>query len=263
MSSLAHNGPCQSSPKGRQHKMPQDVRILSARRAFEFAVDELRITMLSLPAVIAQIQQLFQFQAAQVGTPPETFGPIPATFPPGLVFAQGQFIAEDQQLVFIRTLAIEPRRIVIDVSAPSSTIDPIASLFMQVAASIQSPDGSPVIGQPQRVLDHSEVAFDWSATALQSAYSPALWELIGSHITVPSGIDHVQVVPTMSFYLQPAEADFPGATNTGHGLLQLAPRAGTKPAEGHYFSRAPLPSEAHIAYLEALDRSLLSSPATR
>ena len=219
--------------------------------------------MLSLPAVITQIQQLFQFQAAQVGTPPETFGPVPATFPPGLVFAQGQFISEDQQLVFIRTLAIEPRRIVIDVSAPSSAIDPIASLLMQIAASFQSPDGSPVIGQPQRVLDHSELAFDWPATALQSAYAPALWELIGSQIMVPSGIDHVQVVPTVSFYLQPAEADFSGVTNTGHGLLQLAPRAGTTPDGGHYFSRAPLPTDAHIAYLEALERSLQGSLSAR
>lgn len=243
--------------------MPQNVRILSARRAYEFAMDELRVTMLSLPTVIAQLQQIFQFQAAQPITPPETFGPVPVTFPPGLVFAQGQFITEDQQLIFIRTLAIESRRIVIDVSAPSTAINPIAALFMQFATSIQSPDGSPVMGQPQRVLDHSELAFDWPALILQHAYSPALWELIGSHITAPSGIDDAQVVPTLSFYLQPAEADFPGAIATGHGLLQLAPRAGTKPSEGHFFSRAPLPTEAHIAYLEVLERSLQGSAVAR
>lgn len=242
--------------------MPQNIRVLSARRAYEFAVDDLRVTMLSLPSVIANIQQLFQFQAFQATTPPETFGPVPGTFPPGIVFAQGQFVTEDQQLIFIRTLAVEPYRLVFDVAAPSSSIEPLAALFMQIATSIQSPDGSPVLGTPQRVLEHSELVFDWS-TQLQHAFNPALWRIIESDIIERSGIERAYVTPTVNFYLQPAGSDFPGAVSTGHGLLQLAPRAGTNPEDGHYFSRAPLPSDAHIAYLEAIERSLDAAATER
>lgn len=235
--------------------MLQNVRVLSARRAYEFAVDELRVTMLSLPAVIASVQRIFQFQAVQVATPPETFGSVAITFPPGLVFAQGQFITEDQQAIPIRTLSVEPRRLVFDVAAPSKTLDVITAAFLTFAESIHSPDGSAVVGQPQRMLEHSELSFDWPVQ-LENAFSPLLWKTIQSHVVARSGIEHAQLAPTISFYLQSPGAGFPGATATGHGLLQLTYRADTTLEDGHYFSRAPLPTDEHIAYLEEVERSL-------
>src|SRR5229473_6611130 len=106
--------------------MLEHVKLLSSRRAYEFRTDNLRLSMLSIKPVQEQIQQLFQFQASVMGTPMATFGDVPIAYPPGFVFDMGVWISQqDKQLIPIRLLHFEQRRIVIDVTGPSSAITAI------------------------------------------------------------------------------------------------------------------------------------------
>jgi len=50
------------------------------------------------------IQQLFQFQLATIGSPLPTFGDVPATFPPGVVFDHGVALSPGDRMVPIRLL---------------------------------------------------------------------------------------------------------------------------------------------------------------
>src|SRR5258708_3755498 len=102
--------------------MPEQIAVLTSRRAYEFAADQLRLTILSTQPVYSQMQQAFQFQAVQVGTPQETFGPVPQTSPPGLVFGLGAAVSPEGQVIPIRALVFEPRRIVLDVAGPSQSV---------------------------------------------------------------------------------------------------------------------------------------------
>src|SRR5258708_28360188 len=102
--------------------MLEQVKLLTSRRAYEFRPDDLRISMLSTKPVQEQIQQLFQFQTAMMGTPIATFGDVPVTYPPGFVFDMGVWISQDKQIIPIRFLHFEQSRIVIDVALPASAI---------------------------------------------------------------------------------------------------------------------------------------------
>src|SRR5581483_2971695 len=108
------------------HNMLAQVKILTSRRAYEFSPDALRLSSVSIQPVQYQIQQLFNFQSSAIGTPMATFGEVPSTFPPGIVFNIGVWIHQEEHIVPIRFLHFEQNRIVIDVVGPTIAIDDIA-----------------------------------------------------------------------------------------------------------------------------------------
>ena len=77
--------------------MPQDVTLYSARCSYEFAVDDIRLTMLT--ALQSLIHQTFSFQIVQIGTPAPTFGEAPVTSPPVIVFGNSNFVGPDGSYV--------------------------------------------------------------------------------------------------------------------------------------------------------------------
>jgi hypothetical protein len=60
-----------------------------------------------------------------MGSPIATFGEVSVTYPPGFVFAMGVWISQEKQILPIRFIHFEQRRIVIDVVGPSSAITAI------------------------------------------------------------------------------------------------------------------------------------------
>src|SRR5713226_7710191 len=128
--------------------MLEQVKILTSRRAYEFSADAIRLTMLSIQPVQQQIKQLFDFQSAIIGSPMPTFGAVPATYPPGLVFNLGVWIHQEEHIVPIRFLHFEQNRIIIDVAGPTTAIDGIADRLFHFLSGIQAADGSPIVGEP-------------------------------------------------------------------------------------------------------------------
>ena len=238
--------------------MLEQIKILSSRRAYEFRQDDLRLSVLSTKPVQQQFQELFHFQASAMGSPSPTFGDVPATYPPGYVFDMGVWVSADEKLVPIRFLHFEQRRIVIDVAGPSSAIAGIFERVKDFFAELYAPDGSPVIGEPERILDYSEITARYPFSPETLIAEPFRKILKGM---LPESSDTSKVmIPTFSaqFYSLDQElASIPSANDVR--ALTFALRAGTRPDQHIYFSSAPLDSETHLNYLNELEAAFTKS----
>jgi hypothetical protein len=231
----------------------EKAKILTARRAYEFRPDDLRLTVLSVAQVYQQIQEVFSFHVGVVATPQQMFGPVPKTIPPGVVLDFGTTQTPDDIPTPMRFLHFEPRRIVIDVAGPSSAIDWTYEQIQHILKETTAPDGSPVIGVPDRVRDYSEISVRYDF-GFESLVSGPLIELAQgkfgseSHSVLPLGVKFQAVEPGTT--VSPGEVGAPGFSRGN--TIEL--RAGTHPEDRTYLSAAELPTDQHLAWLEALDR---------
>ncbi len=233
----------------------EQTKIISARRAYEFHPDDVRLSMLSLAAVRQAIQQSFSFEVAQIATPMQTFGPILNTIPPGLVFDFGNTQTPEGDPTPLRFLHIEPSRLVIDVAGPSSAIDFTFEHLWNVLSEVESPDGSPLIGEPHRIRDYSEISTKLKLdpeelfgnrwlTLAQKAFGGEDKKVI------PLGVRFQAIEP--GNVVKPAEI---GHINFARGNL-IEIRTETNPENGVYLSGAEVPTDQHLAWLESLEREL-------
>lgn len=235
--------------------MIEQTKVLSARRAYEFRPDDLRLTVLSVAQVYQQIQQFFSFQVAAIGTPQQTFEAVPNTMPPGLVLDFGTTQTPEGVPVPIRFLHFEPRRIVIDVAGPSSAIDWTFEQLQHILAQVQSPDGSPIIGEPSGTRDYSEIIVRYDFSFEDLVGGPLLelaQEIFGEseRSVLPLSVKFRAVDPITE--VDPGKIGF-GGFSQGNSL-EL--RAATRPEERSFFSVTELPTDEHLAWLEALDQRL-------
>ncbi len=230
-------------------------KIITARRAYEFRPDDLRLTVLSVEQVHQQIRQFFSFQVALVATPQQTFGPIPATVPPGVVLDFGTTQTPDEIPTPLRFMHFEPRRIVVDVAGPSSAIDWTYEQLQRILTEIRAPDGSPVIGEPNRIREYSEinVRFDFGFEKLVSGPLLKLAQKAfaeDDHEVLPLGIKFHAVGPDGE--VEPGRIGLSGFSEGNS--IEL--RAGTRPNDGIFLSVAELPTDQHVAWLESLEREV-------
>lgn len=236
--------------------MPEHIKILASRRAYEFHADDLRLSTLSMKPVQAQIQQLFQFQTTVMGQPMPTFGEVPSTYPPGMVFDMGVWLTPEEQLIPIRFLHFEQRRIVIDIAGPSSVITAIFDRLQQFLSELQAADGSPVIGKPERVLDYSEITAHFPFS-LESLVVPSLRNLFAKVAHKDVKDMGFSVIPMFVIQTVPGNQNVAAiAGPSDPHAFTFALRTGTRPEERIYLSNAPLDSEAHLSYLNELESSL-------
>lgn len=238
--------------------MLEQIKTLTSRRAYEFRPDDLRLTLLSTEENQELIKQLFHFPLANIGTPITTFGPIQNMLPPGLVFNLGRWVSPEGQVIPIRFLHFEPRRIVIDVAGPSGAIDFIFQQLCEGLADQHLVDGTPVIGEPQQILDYSEITARFSTT-LQILFAQKVREVLLKALSSKGSGEELVVSPTVYLQMETRGKESTGAVvSPDSRVFQLAPRLETRPEEHIYFSGAPLDSETHLAYLEELEAALAS-----
>jgi hypothetical protein len=235
----------------------KQLLILTGRKGYEFKLDSLRLSMLSTTEIRNLIGETFRFQAHAVGTPPATFGPVPVTLPPGVIFQVGEWISEDGGVVPIRFINMEPSRIVIDVAGPTAAAEAIFAALNKLLADKTAPDGLALIGNPDRVLTFSECSFIADGDLLRLFVPPVhtLW----SKVATREGIAEERAIlfPTVHMRVGTQVEINTGDVNYGDGRsFTLALRAGTTPNEQTFFSSAPLDTEPHVAYLQELTRLL-------
>src|SRR6266566_6090498 len=238
--------------------MLEKVKILTSRRAYEFSPDALRLSSVSIQPVQQQIQQLFRFQSSVIGTPMQTFGEVPTTFPPGIVFNLGAWIHQEEHIVPIRFLHFEQNRIIIDVAGPTAAIDGIADRLFHYLSGLQAADGSPVVGEPERVLDYSEITAQF-LYPLDVIFSKPLRRLLSKTMSIGISNKSKMMIPTVAIQVFPTDEVLPAvpSANDPHAFT-LALRSGTRPEEHIYYSGAPLDTEAHLSYLNELEATLRS-----
>src|SRR5713226_3621541 len=233
--------------------MLEQVKILASRRAYEFSPDTLRLTSLSIQGVQQQIQQLFNFQSFTIGSPIPTFGEVPATYPPGVVFNLGVWIHQEEHLVPIRFIHFEPKRIVIDVAGPSAAIDGIRERLFYLLSGLRAADGTSVVGEPERILDYSEISARFSYP-LDALLPRPVRRLLSKTISIGGDTTSKVIIPTVSVRAFPKDEKVPviPSTTDPHAFT-FALRSGTRPDEFIYYSGAPLDSETHLNYLNELE----------
>src|SRR6266496_6255475 len=242
--------------------MLEQVKLLASRRAYEFRPDDLRLSTLSIKPVQEQIQRLFQFQTAVMGSPMPTFGEVPATYPPGFVFNMGTWISEDKQIIPIRLLHFEQRRIVIDVAGPSVAITTIYEHLRHFLSELQAPDGSPIVGEPEQILEHSVISAQFPFS-IDTIFTPPLRKLFTRALNANASGEELALVSTIVTQKHPAGQEITRLANPEESYaLTLGLRVGTKPEEHIYLSGAPLDSEAHLSYLNELE-AILSTKLLR
>jgi len=235
-----------------------NVRIIGARRAYEFAPDDIRLSSLTLPSVIDTIRHAFQFQTATIGTPAASFGPVPPTLPPGLVFTLGRVVDVSGSEIPVRALNFEPRRIVVDVVGFSSTIDVVYQKIRALLADLESGDGSPVLGEPIATLDQS-VMTAHLAFSPDDVLPPSLRAVFETAMGIAPGGEPGVIVPTILVQKAFLDQEFPGGQISSPGVFQFALREGFHPDDRVYFSVAPLDSDSHIRYLAELEAAVTSA----
>ncbi|HLG61655.1 MAG TPA: hypothetical protein VKY19_06965 [Ktedonosporobacter sp.] len=239
--------------------MPEQIKLLTSRRAYEFHADDLRLSTLSLKPIQEQIQQLFHFQSSTMGTPIPTFGDVPATYPPGFVFNMGVWLSPEQQIIPIRFLHFEQRRVVIDVAGPSTAITAIYEQLLHFLHQMQAGDGSPIIGQPERILDYSEITSQLRFSIDEMFISP-LRKLFTKTVIPVESNQPLTLVPTLALGAYQSDQELHATPSPNEPqTFTLTFRVGTRPEEKIYFSAAPLDSETHRIYLSDLEAVLASA----
>lgn len=239
--------------------MLEQVKIITSRRAYEFGADSIRLSTLSIQPIQQQMQQLFGFQSSTIGTPMTTFGTVPSTFPPGIVFNLGVWIHQEQQIVPIRFIHVEQNRIVIDVAGPTGAIEGIAERLFHFLSGLQAADGSPVVGEPERVLDYSEITAQFPYS-LETMLAKPFQRLLGKTLNVDNGNAAKTIIPTIAIQVVSSDEVLPSVpgANDPH-VFTFALRSGTQPDQHIYHSGAPLDSETHLHYLNELAEALTKS----
>ncbi len=230
-----------------------EVKVISARRAYEFRPDNLRLTSLTVREVVSMIQEEFDFRGVSITTPPPVFGEVAVTIPPGLVFNVGATRLSGGQTAPIRFLHFEPERIVVDVAAPTSAIDEIFGQLRKRLAEVKSPDGSLAIGELERVRDYSEVSAQLDVGFDQLLSTPLA--VAAQRMFAPE--EEAKTVP-VTLVLHVGNSSSPvSKPDFGQAVIQI--RAGTSPDEHIYFSSVDLPSDQNVEWLTTLEARIAQS----
>lgn len=230
----------------------KDMSIFSSRRAYEFAQDDIRLTLLSSQPVVAFLKQAFQFELAGIATPMETFGPVPQTIPPGLVFNYGIAPEPEGSGTAIRLMHIEQRRIVIDLAGPSSAIEGSYTHLQRLLAELRSPEGYPAIGKPILIRDHTEIRATLDVDTSLLAPSQVLRVAEATFAMNPLSRP---IVPVLTLRM-PTENEYAGGGVPQSETYTLDIRAGTAVSNRIYYSSAPLDSDRHLAFLADIEATL-------
>src|SRR5262249_41436956 len=224
-----------------------DIKFVTARRAYEFGPDQLRLSALCTPPVEERLRALFHFRIAAMGSPTPTFGEVPSVFPPGYVFDMGFWLSPEEVLVPIRFIHFEPERIVIDVTGKSDAITPIYDLLWEAVGSIQTPDGSTVIGKPANIREYTEISAH-CAFPFDALIAPGVRRILAARN------EGMALIPTLAVHATDPKIAFAGMQPAW--AFNFAIRVSTRPEEQMCFSSAPLESDAHLEYLQELAQAL-------
>ncbi len=235
--------------------MPR-ATIPTAQRTYEFRPEGIRLSLMTMAHVNQAIRAAFNFQAAQIGTPAPTAGLVPLTIPPGLVFNFGAVRPIDGVSTPIHFLHIEPRRIVFNVAGPSSAIDIAFEQLLEVVSNFPSPDGSPVIDTPERVLDYSEITRP-AVFRPEVIISAQLRDLIQPALHGAHPQTSLAISPSIRVTMFDPEAEYGGLPTAGMGIMFVYElRAGSHLDDQIYLSAASLPTDTHLALRDQVDALL-------
>lgn len=238
----------------------ESFSIMSARRSYEYRLDDIRLTLLSNRGVIHHIREAFAFEIASAGSPMETFGSVPSTLPPGLVFDFGLVPFPEGEATAVRFIHFEQTRIVIDVAGPSAAIDAAFTTLNELLGGIRGPGGVVALGRPVDVRDYSEIQFRPSFRP-DDLVPGGMYSAIATALAGPSNKATAVAVPALQVRLVDPTREYQGASTPPYDIFTLDLRARTILSDEVFYSGAPLDTDAHLALLAEIEEILVKNPA--
>jgi hypothetical protein len=226
-----------------------DINLLSSRRAYEFKMDDLRLSAVCSVPVREALRTAFNFEIVQVISPNPTFGEVPSTAPPGLVCAGGAWVQDDGSLVPIRFINFELRRIVIEVSGPTSAIDIVYSRVEAVLGEVVLAGKSPLVGEPIRTRDHSDFTIELSSS-LAALFPEPLVQSVTKALALSD--QELDVAPLLHIEFLARGQELSGIPGENLGSVELAVRVLTKASDRICYSGMSLDSDSHARWLKTL-----------
>lgn len=232
--------------------MVTDFTVLSTRRVYEYPQDSIRLTALTTIEAQRALRDAFAFQDVGSGTVAGAFETALVTQPSGLTCSFGRMLTDEDEIIPVRYLTLNARRLMIDVAAASDAIDMIYHRAVEILGGISVPGGIKTIGQPVATRDYSEVTARVSFSADELLAGPFLDWLRhtggGLDLSAVSAI-----VPTIQWQLADPNEEYQGLATP---FAVAAVRAGTRVGDRVLFSAAYLDSSAHLSHLQSLETSL-------
>lgn len=227
---------------------------MSASRSYEYAVDDLRLTLLSHGNVVEHLRGVFSFEQAEITRPPETYGPVLVTSPPGLLLGGGLVPGLGERIGTIRMITVDARRLVIEVAGPSSEIALVFDHLMESLSEVEASDGGKAFGTPVSTQEHSELSF-WSASLLEGMIAPEISEVLKKY-GLPRDDDHaMNFIPSLRAKFQERHLEY-FANPTDMNAFSIDMRSGDTFDRGLLYSAAPLDSDTHLAMLDEIEQAL-------
>jgi hypothetical protein len=236
--------------------MKGEVRVLAARRFYEFTGDAIQVAAFALSDVQQPFRSAFEFQTPPLQGAVAQGGAIQVGVP-AFTFQSGRFSTKAGPIP-IRYISFEPSRLTIDIIGPTAAIEALYQMIREVLKPLKV-GGSPVIAaDAARFEDVSELTVQLDID-LVKLIDPRAYEIAENRL--PRGSGQSLAMTLRLEIVNPDEA-YPG----GGGVAQqhlLQVRAGTRPADRVVFTLAPLGTEAHINYLRDLERAVLGAELKR
>lgn len=225
---------------------------VSSRRAYEFDVDNIRLTLLCHTSVIDELRQVFSFEYGEITQPPETFGPVSPTNPPGLVLAAGFVPDQKQRDATIRMIAIEARRVVVDVAGPSSDISLTYDRLKIALEGLVAADGGLALGNHKQIRDFSDISFR-SEGMLNQIINPHLLKVF-ERFGGDEELTHqsFELVPSIKVKRQTVGEEYSGSF-ADLSTFAIDLRGGSSLRHGLLYSGAPLDSDRHLEMLREIE----------
>lgn len=234
-------------------RMGIDFTIVTARRIYEFPVDKVRLSALSTPVVQARLREAFAFQTSSSSTPfPGAGAAAAAQF--AVLLTWGSYTAANGALAPIRFVQFGPTQMIVDVVGPSSIVELVCQELVTVLTSVELVVGEPILGEPSGVRDYSELTFA-AGFDLMRMLRPEIRGVLAAQLA--SELIGREVVPGLTFQSVPGDTVYSGPAGAEQYVLQV--RAGSRPGDHVVFSAAPLSTDAHSQYVDALVEATLRS----
>ncbi len=233
-----------------------NLAIITASQAFIYPPEAIRLSYLIMPHLQGAIAQTFGFRGSGIASPPQTFGPVDMTNPPGLVYEWGQWESDTGVPFPIRLLAIENKRIVWQIAGAENEAikGPMEQLESIRESARTLAEGVKVIGQWKSTQWYSEMSFTLDVDAFKRVV-PLLHMIDEAlYMEIPQT---QRTFPAITVFNYRPDESFPGELRQWHGSkFNLALRQGTTVDENTFYSAAPLKTKDHIALIEKIENHL-------
>ncbi len=236
--------------------MKGEVRVLAARRFYEFTGDAIQVAAFSLADIQQPFRSAFDFQTPPVAGAVAQGGVLQVGVS-AFTFQSGRFSTKEGPIP-IRYISVEPSRLTVDIIGPSAAIEALYRMIRDVLKPLKVAGSPVIVGEASGFEDVSELTAQLDID-LVKLIDPRAYEIAEKRL--PRGSGQSLDMTLRLEIVNPDEA-YPG----GGGVAQqhlLQVRAGTKPADRVVFTLAPLGTEAHIDYLRDLEKGIAGASQTR